>query len=92
MESKKLFYIEFGEAQQSLQMSLFAPPSQIQPLYVVATGYDEAAEKALAYVEYKQFHEPQNILDDDGSLISPSSTKQKIRIKTIKIASDEVVW
>jgi len=84
MENKKLFIVEFGEPSYSSYSY-----SQ-QPIYVVAMDYNDAAEKALAYVEYKKTINPKKILTNDGSL--NNETDEVVKIKGIKIASEEVVW
>lgn len=84
MENKKLFIVEFGEPSSSFTYS------QQQPIYVVAIDYNDAAEKALAYVEYKKTINPKKILTHDGSL--NNETDEVVKIKGIKIASEEVVW
>jgi len=83
---KLLFIVEFGEAEI---INTWKSSSQ-QPVYVVAKDYNEAGEKALSYVEYKNSFKPKKILDGDNSLIN--TTNEPIKIKAIRLASEEVVW
>ena len=79
MEEKKLFYVEFGEPK--VRMSFSSLFNSIQPVFVVAKDYNEAAEKALAYIEYKRSIEPKrSVLTSD------------VRIRSVSIASEDVVW
>ena len=92
MEQKKLFLVEFGEPQVSTLSFSFSSNLQ-SPLYVVAHDYNEAAEKALSYIEYKRtLDQPKNsILTSDGSLI-PNIEEELAKIRAIRLASEEVVW
>jgi len=89
MEKKLLFCVEFGESRLS-GMS-FSGSGQA-PVFVVAKDYNEAAEKALAYVEYKNNQVKRSILTPDGSLDNRVINKKDVSIKSISIASEEVVW
>jgi hypothetical protein len=89
MKDKKLFVVEFGRPEIGFNMfSISAHP----PIYVVANDYNEAAEKALAYAEYKRTTTPRNILTDDGSLNPNNGKDEEIKIKAIRLASEEIIW
>jgi len=91
MEKKLLFYVEFGEPR--LRGLSFSFSTGQAPVFVVAKDYNEAAEKALAYVEYKNNNqEKRSILTPDGSLDNSAIDKEDVKIKSISIASEEVVW
>lgn len=82
---KKLYIVEFGRP--SPQGFHFSSAGAHEPLYVVAGSYDEAAAKAITYVEHKT--SVQNILDSDGSLRNFDSD---VNVKMVKLACDEIVW
>lgn len=97
MNPKKLFIVEFGEPKISSSPWMSFGGNSQSPLYVVATNYNEAAEKALAYSEYKKtLDRPKNaILTQDGSLlpgIARGEEEEPVSICGIKLAADEVVW
>jgi hypothetical protein len=83
---KLLFIVEFGEP-EFINTWRSSPQS---PVFVVAKDYNEAGDKALAYVEYKNSLKPKTVLTEDGSL--NKSTNESIKIKAIRLASEEVVW
>ena len=83
---KLLFVVEFGEP-EVINSWRSSPQS---PVFVVAKDYNEAGDKALAYVEYKNSLKPKKILDEDNSLIK--TTNESLKIKAIRLASEEVVW
>lgn len=83
---KLLFIVEFGEA----EIINTYRSSQQSPIFVVANDYNEAADKALAYIEYKNSLKLKNVLTEDGSL--NKTTNEPIKIKAIRLASEEVVW
>jgi len=90
MDKKLLFLVEFGEPQVGFAFNF----GNQSPIYVVAKDYNEAAEKALAYVEYKKITAPKkNILTRDGSLNkSEDFADDEVKIRAIKLASEDVVW
>jgi hypothetical protein len=92
MEKKLLFYVEFGEPR--LRGLSFTFGGSQAPVFVVAKDYNEAAEKALAYVEYKNSDDgnKRSILTADGSLDNSVLDKEDIKIKSISIASEDIVW
>jgi hypothetical protein len=91
VKDKKLFIVEFGRPELGFG-SMFGFASNVQqPVYVIASDYNEAAEKALAYVEYKRKTTPRNILTDDGSL-NPIKDDDEIKVKAVKLAADEIIW
>jgi len=89
MKDKKLYYVEFGEPRLRGMMS-FGFGSGQSPIFVVARDYNEAAEKALAYVEYKNLNEKRTVLTPDGSL--DNTPIEDVKIKSISIASEDIVW
>lgn len=93
MNQKKLFIVEFGEPKISSSPWMSFGSNSVSPLYVVATNYNEAAEKALSYVEYKKTLEQpkKSILTSDGSLL-PNIEEEPVNICAIRLASEEVVW
>jgi hypothetical protein len=84
MEDKKLFIVEFGEAGGSLWNCC----SQ-KPIYVVAKNYNEAADKAMLYVEYKMKNKP--VITSDGSLYKREE-EEIIKVNAVKLAGEEVLW
>jgi hypothetical protein len=95
MEEKKLFIVEFGEPE--LNGGFWAGSYCRQsPIFVVAKDYNEAADKAMAYVEYKKTITPKpkrDVLTSDGSLnYFREETDEPIKIRGIKLASEEVIW
>jgi hypothetical protein len=95
MEEKKLFLVEFGDP----ELSGFWSGCHYgqNPVFVVAKDYNEAAEKALAYVEYKRSIAPKpkrDVLTSDGSLnnFRYDTQNEEIKIRAIKLASEDVVW
>lgn len=88
MEEKKLFVVEFGEAE--IGYTSYCNCSQ-KPIFVVARDFNEAANKATLYVEYKKANKPpKKVLDSYGDLIKEK--EEDIKIKTVKLAGEEVVW
>ena len=91
MEEKKLFYVEFGEPRASGFMS-FSFGNPTPPVYVIARDYNEAASKALSYAEYKRTIAPKkSVLTPDGSL-SNHAEEEELKIRSISVASEDVVW
>lgn len=94
MEDKKLFYVEFGEPRATggfLSFSFASNP--LSPVYVVAKDYNEAANKAMAYAEYKKsFDKKNSVLDSDGSLRNRKEEEEEPKIRAISIVSDDVIW
>jgi hypothetical protein len=86
MENKKLFIVEFGDPDISQS---WRSGSQ-SPIFVVATDYNQAANKAIAYIESKQKNK-HDIIGPDGSLDLPKE-REEIKIKAVKIAGDEIIW
>jgi hypothetical protein len=92
VSEKILFIVEFGEAVAGSIMSSYNSQS---PIYVVASNYNEAAEKATIYIEHKKsITSDNNILMLDGSLDNAKIKEMKVatKIKSIRIAGDEIVW
>lgn len=93
MEGKKLFLVEFGEPQVGFGgFSFNVEPS----IFVIARDYNEAANKAMAYVENKQKNgESRSVLTEDGSLdnafLNPNRKEKEFKIRAIKFAGD-VIW
>jgi hypothetical protein len=93
MNEKKLFYIEFGEPRASGFLSFSLGSPGLSPVYVVATDYNEAACKAMAYAEYKrEFKTKNDILTPDGSLRNTDRDDEEIKIRSISVVSDDVIW
>ena len=88
MNNNKLFIVEFGEPQVGLSSFLFIPEPAV---YVIAKDYNDAATKALLYVEDKQKNEPKKIFGEDGSLNNDILNKKEFKVKAVKFAG-EVIW
>ncbi len=94
MKDKKLFIVEFGKPELGFG-SMFGFDSNIQqPVYVVANDYNEAASKALAYAQYKKENAPtKSVIGLDGSLRPTNNNEnEEIRVRSVKLASEEVIW
>jgi len=103
MKEKKLFFVDFGMGEsRGVKISPFRgivcdDDDTESSVFVVASDYNEAAEKALAYVEYKKSIEngkKKSVLTPDGSLNNWVNDKEKdaIKIKSIGIVDEDVVW
>ena len=79
LENFKVFLIEFGKCELGSYTSSTHPS-----IIVIATNYDEAANKALEIVKNNE-----KIIDSDGSLNKPT---EEIRVKSVKIISETVIW
>lgn len=90
-KDSKLFYVEFGEPETPGYYG--GGSSKQKPLYIIAKSYDEAAKKAMNYVDAQQeeVQESKSIIDSDGSL-RLNTEDDCIKIKSIKIASDEIIY
>lgn len=91
MTEKKLFLVEFGEPEVPDVMSFrFGGP---RPVYVVANDYNEAANKAMLYMEAKKDTMPKkSIIGEDGSLNNLNERKEEIKVIAVRLASDEIIW
>jgi hypothetical protein len=90
MELKKLYFVEFGDPDFTASYNWDSKPHC--PMFVVAKDYNEAASKALVFIEY----EPKPIrkiinLDGDLNPIEEREIKE-IKIKAVKLASENVIW
>lgn len=85
-KNSKLFYVEFGEPDFE-GFSIFTGKYTQLPLFVIAKSYDEAVSKALLHVETTQ--ESGSVISSDGSL---DLNKDEIKIKSIRLASDEIIF
>lgn len=90
MKDKKLFIVEFGAPDVIHSWSV----CKQDPVFVVAKDYNEAANKAMMYIEYKEKNKPEkSIISYDGSLdLSKDDNNDMIKIKAIKLATEEVIW
>lgn len=85
VENLKLFVVEFGQPDLGNYISF---GGKQKPLFVMAKNYNEAAEKAMTFAESRA--ENQSVVGYDGSLnISPDD---ELKIKSVKLACDEIVW
>lgn len=82
----KLFYIEFGKPDLESGWIVIGG-SGLDAVYVVAESFDEAANKALKHIEGKV--ERKSIIDSNGDL---DLSDHQVLIKSIKVATHEVVW
>jgi hypothetical protein len=91
MSDKKLFIVEFGEPSMPNFMSFrFGGP---KPIYVVAKDYNEAANKAMLYMEAKKASMPKkSVLDEDGSLNRSMDIDEEIKIIGVRLAAEEIIW
>ena len=91
-KDSKLFYVEFGEPETPGYYG-GSGSSRQKPLYVIARTYDEAAKKAMSYVEFQQdvIQETKKIIDADGSLVLHTDD-DCIKIKAVKLASEEIIY
>lgn len=88
MEDKKLFIVEFGQPVMPNIMNWNG--STVKPVYVVARDYNEAAGKAMIYLESKMRNEPKSVIGMDGSL--NLQVDEKIEIVAVKLAATEILW
>lgn len=90
----KLFIVEFGNPDMGLMFFSSTSNNYQNPLYVIATSYDEAVSKAMIYVETKMDERNSEmgggIIDRDGSLHLPN--EETLTVKAVRLATDEVVW
>lgn len=77
--------VEFGEPDRGGWVSY----GSTDPCYVIAESYDEAAQKALVYKS--QSIEPSKILDWDGSLNIRDKDGKELKVKSVKIVSNEII-
>ena len=91
MSEKKLFIVEFGEPTMPNFMNFrFGGP---KPIYVIAKDYNEAANKAMLYMEAKRDSMPKKpVIDLDGSLNNRTEIDEEIKIVAVKLASEEIIW
>ena len=83
---KKLYVVEFGRPSGNDNWIIISGSNQ-GPVFVVARSYDEAATKALNYVEENS--SKKSILDSDGSL---KMNEEELKVKAVKLASDFIIW
>lgn len=76
---KNLYEIDFND-----NKGVFSWGVTRSSIYVIAESYEQAAVKAMLYLESK----PKQIIDEDGSL----QQEAKLAIKAIRLISDEVIW
>ena len=92
MDEKNLFLVEFGEGIQQPGAMSWSGPS-VKPIYVVATDYNKAAQKAQYYLEAKieEAVVEKSVLTDDGSLNTKDNKMPELKIVAVKHIS-EVLW
>jgi hypothetical protein len=83
---KKLYVVEFGRPSGNDNWIVISGSRQ-GPVYVVARTYDEAAQKAIDYLEANTTK--QSVLDSDGSL---KMNQEELRVNAVKLASDFIIW
>lgn len=88
MKNQQLYFVEFGKPDPP-GFSSFSFSEKKKPLFVMASGYEEAAQKALAFASEKSENTP--VVSYDGSLCIPSE-EDELRVKSVKLVSDEIVW
>lgn len=93
MEEKKLFLVEFGEPDIAYnKFSMNYEPA----IFVIARDYNEAANKAMIYIESKQkTEESRSVLTEDGSLnnafLNSNKKEKKPEIRAIKFAGEVIL-
>jgi hypothetical protein len=94
MSSNKLFFVEFGQPQESHMFSFGGSGGSVKPIYVVANDYTGASIKANQYLQNYLAKNPENqsILDSDGSLRNNILKSEKIQIIAVKLLSDEIIY
>ena len=81
VEEVILYVVSYGKVDSS-------PFGGSKSLYVVATDYNNAAEKALKYICENEHKE--SVLTSDGS-INPA-VFDDCKITSVRICSDKIVW
>lgn len=84
-ETHKLFIVGFGEPQGDSGWITIGGSNK--PVYVIAKDYNEAANKAMEWAENKK--ETASVITSDGSL---NLSKNEIKINSIKICCDEIIF
>jgi len=88
MENRKIFIVEFAGTETG-------PWNYCdqKPIFVVAKDYNEAASKAMMYLEWKKENKPKKkVVDDEGSLLFNPREEENYKVIGVKIAGDEIVW
>ncbi len=89
MNEKNLFIVEFGEGYRERSSMSFGGPT-VKPIHVVATDYNQAAQKGQYYLDAKlEEIVADSVLDKDGSL----SNNENLNIKIIGVSHiNNVIW
>lgn len=87
-EKKILFVVDIGRISERDQYLSLEP--NYKSIFVVARDYNEAANKASLWLEYKIQNRSKRVLTHDGSLDTEEYIPPKIL--GIKMAQDEVLW
>jgi hypothetical protein len=89
MEEKNLFIVEFGEGYRERSSMSFGGPT-VKPIHVVATDYNQAAQKAQYYLDAKLEEIVEDgVLEKDGSL----SNNDKLNIKIVGVSHvTNIIW
>jgi hypothetical protein len=88
---KKLFIVEFGEPK--LPNFTNFRSSNLKPIYVIARDFNEAANKAVLYMEAKkQCGIKKPVIDSDGSLNNRTEIDYEIKVESVKLAAEEIIW
>lgn len=82
---RKLFIVEFGKPVAG-GGGYYSRNDFLEPVYVIASDYQDAAQKGLAYANLKIENRP--VVDDEGSL---NNNNEQVQIKTVRLACDEFV-
>lgn len=84
-QRQKLFIVEFGKPDKGNWISFSS--GGLEPIFVIAESYDEAASKAIEYAETKV--ENKSVVDNDDSL---KGEPNKLTIKSIKLCCEEFIY
>ena len=87
-ENKDMYVIEIGR-ERANRSSFFAPPVKL--IYVIATSYNNAAKKAMVYIEAAEQNTAPVTFNKEGDL-NLKEDEGDLKIKSISLFSDELIW
>ncbi len=83
LRDNQIYIVEFGKP-DSLGWTGFG--GSIQPVYVIAEGYQEAADKAFSYIESTK---SSSVIGEHGSL---NLSKEEVNVTAVRLLTNNIIF